>query len=129
MTDTSAATPLGEVLSAVSTRIVGLMREHYGRGPSRAKTYAVDNCLMCVLRSDFTPYERTVFETGGDVVAVRQDFHHRMEARYREAVEEITGRRVVAVLSQAHIQPDITVELFFLDAPLGVHGTYELRGL
>jgi uncharacterized protein YbcI len=126
MTETTASTSLGKLLAAISTRIVSLMREHYGRGPSRAKTYAIDDCLLCVLRDGLSAYERTIHETGGDVVAVRQDFQQRMEPRYRAAVEEITGRRVVAVLAQAHVEPDLIVISFFLDRPLEDAGTFEL---
>ena len=109
------------MLAAISTRIVGLLREHYGRGPSRAKTYAMDDCIVCVLRNGFTAHERTIVESGdhGRVLEMRQDFQRLMERRYREVVERITQRRVVAFLSQAHLEPDITLEIFFLDRPLG----------
>src|SRR5689334_7574340 len=40
----------GHLLSAISTGIVKLMREHYGRGPIKAKTYALDDIIVCVLR-------------------------------------------------------------------------------
>lgn len=116
------------MLAAISTRIVGLLREHYGRGPSRAKTYAMDDCIVCVLRNGFTAHERTIVESGGHgrVIEMRQDFQRLMESRYREAVEGITGRRVVAFLSQAHLEPDITLEIFFLDRPLGGSGALNL---
>ena len=108
------------MLAAISTRIVGLLREHYGRGPSRAKTYAMDDCVVCVLRNGFTAHEQTIVDAGdsGRVIEMRQDFQRLMETRYREAIESITGRRVVAFLSQAHLEPDITLEIFFLDRPL-----------
>jgi hypothetical protein len=32
-----------------------------------------------------------------------------------QTIEELTGRNVVAFLSQAHVDPDITIEMFFLD--------------
>ena len=107
------------MLAAISTRIVRLLRENYGRGPSRAKSYAMD-CIVCVLRNGFTPHERTIVEGGnpGRVIEMRQDFQRLMERRYRETIEAITGRRVVAFLSQAHLEPDITLEIFFLDRPL-----------
>ena len=56
---------------------------------------------------------------------MRQDFQRRMETRYREAIERITGRNVVAFLSQAHLEPDITMEIFFLDRPM--NGAAALR--
>jgi uncharacterized protein YbcI len=110
----------GEMLAAISTRIVHLLRENYGRGPSRAKSYAMDDCIVCVMRDGFTAHERTIVEGGdpGRVIAMRQDFQRLMEDRYRETIETITGRRVVAFLSQAHLEPDITLEIFFLDRPM-----------
>jgi hypothetical protein len=32
----------GQLLAAISTSIVGILREHYGRGPMKAKTYVLD---------------------------------------------------------------------------------------
>ncbi len=122
--DTVSAVPepetVGEMLAAISTRIVGLLREHYGRGPSRAKTYAMDDCVVCVLRNGFTAHERTIVESGesGRVIEMRQEFQRLMEHQYRETIESITGRKVVAFLSQAHLEPDITLEIFFLDRPM-----------
>ena len=120
---------IGEILAAISTRIVGLLREHYGRGPSRAKTYAMDDCIVCVLRNGFTAHEQTMVDTPGGadrVVEMRRDFQVMMEERYREAIESITSRRVVAFLSQAHLDPDITLEIFFLDRPLDGAGALRL---
>jgi uncharacterized protein YbcI len=116
------------MLAAISTQIVGLLREHYGRGPSRAKTYAMDDCIVCVLRNGFTAHEQTIVDSGeaGRVVAMRQDFQRMMESRYRQVIESITGRRVVAFLSQAHLEPDITLEIFFLDRPLDGAGALRL---
>ena len=120
---------VGEMLAAISTRIVGLLREHYGRGPSRAKTYAMDDCIVCVLRNGFTAHERTIYDSGEQsrVVEMRQDFQRLMERQYRETIESITGRKVVAFLSQAHLEPDITMEIFFLDRPLNGAGALELK--
>ena len=120
MSEAPAPETIGDMLAAISTRIVGLLREHYGRGPSRAKTYAMDDCIVCVLRNGFTAHEQTIADGGdmGRVIEMRQDFQRLMEAKYREAIESITGRQVVAFLSQAHLEPDITMEIFFLDRPM-----------
>jgi uncharacterized protein YbcI len=120
---------VGEMLAAISTRIVQLLRENYGRGPSRAKSYAMDDCVVCVLRNGFTAHERTIVEGGqpGRVIEMRQDFQRLMERQYRETIEAITGRRVVAFLSQAHLEPDITLEIFFLDRPLNGSAALDLN--
>ena len=129
MSDEPTPETVGEMLAAISTRIVQLLRENYGRGPSRAKSYAMDDCVVCVLRNGFTAHERTIVEGGqpGRVIEMRQDFQRLMERQYRETIEAITGRRVVAFLSQAHLQPDITLEIFFLDRPLNGSAALELN--
>jgi uncharacterized protein YbcI len=76
--------------------------------------------IVCVLRNGFTAHEQTIAEGGdmGRVIEMRQDFQRLMETKYRETIESITGRKVVAFLSQAHLEPDITLEIFFLDRPM-----------
>jgi uncharacterized protein YbcI len=128
---TDSATQLGggPLLSTISTNIVKILREHYGRGPMKAKTYALDDIIVVVLRgSGFTPLERTIMDSGEPerVVAMREDFQRVMAGRYRQMIEELTGRKVVAFLSQAHIDPDITMEIFFVDGPLPGFGAVEI---
>ena len=129
MSDERPPETVGEMLAAISTSIVGLLREHYGRGPTRAKTYAMDDCIVCVLRNGFTAHERTIADSGemGRVIEMRQDFQRLMERQYRETIETITGRQVVAFLSQAHLEPDITLEIFFLDRPVKAAATLDLN--
>jgi uncharacterized protein YbcI len=119
----------GQLLAAISTRIVGMLRENYGRGPMKAKTYALDDIIVCVMRgSGFTALEQTIMDSGEPerVVSMRHDFQRVMGARYQDAIEELTERRVVAFLSQAHVDPDITMEIFFLDRPLDAAGAVEI---
>jgi uncharacterized protein YbcI len=130
-TDSHREAPLagGRLLSAISTRIVQMMREHYGRGPLKAKTYALDDIVVCVLRgSGFTPLEQTMMDSGDGprVVALREHFQDMMAERYRDMIEELTGRKVLAFLSQAHVEPDITIEVFFVDRPLNGFGAVEV---
>lgn len=119
----------GQLLATISTQIVAILREHYGRGPMMAKTYALDDVIVVVLRgSGFTPLEKTIMESGQPerVVAMREDFHAVMSDRFKETIEALTGRHVVAFLSQAHVDPDVTIEIFFVDAPLDGIGPAEL---
>jgi uncharacterized protein YbcI len=62
----------------------------------------------------------------GRVVAMREEFQGMMAKQYTEAIESLTDRKVVAFLSQAHIDPDITLEVFFIDMPLQGFGAFEL---
>ena len=121
----------GPLLAAISTRIVGILREHYGRGPMRAKTYALDDIITVVMRgSGFTALEQTIMDSGepNRVVDMRHEFQGWMAQRYTEAIEELTGRKVVAFLSQAHVEPDITMEIFFMDEPLKGFAAVEITG-
>jgi uncharacterized protein YbcI len=119
----------GHLLAAISTSIVGILREHYGRGPMKAKTYALDDIIVVVMRgSGFTPLEQTIMDSGQPerVVEMREDFQRVMAERYKDTIEELTGRKVLAFLSQAHVEPDITMEIFFVDGPLEGFGTVEI---
>jgi len=119
----------GQLLAEISTTIVGILRDHYGRGPMKAKTYAIDDIVVCVMRgSGFTPLEQTIMDSGEPqrVIDMREDFQRVMADRYRNAIEDLTGRKVKAFLSQAHVEPDITMEIFFMDGPLNGFGAVEI---
>jgi uncharacterized protein YbcI len=126
-----ASSPLvgGRLLAQISTSIVGILRERYGRGPMKAKTYALDDIVVVVMRgSGFTALEQTHMDSGqpGRVIAMREEFQEIMAERYKGTIESLTGRKVTAFLSQAHIDPDITVEMFFMDGPLPGFGAIEV---
>jgi uncharacterized protein YbcI len=119
----------GQLLANISTEIVGMLREYYGRGPMKAKTYALDDIIVVVMRgSGFTPLEQTIMDSGEPerVVAMRHDFQAVMADRYKQIIERLTGAKVVAFLSQAHVDPDLTMEIFFVDRPLRQFGALEL---
>jgi uncharacterized protein YbcI len=119
----------GPLLATISTRIVGILRDHYGRGPMKAKTYQLDDIIVVVMRgSGFTPLEQTIMDSGEPdrVIAMREDFQRVMATRYKQTIKELTGRNVVAFLSQAHVEPDITMEIFFMDGPLNGFGAVEV---
>ena len=127
----AAPAPLGggKLLAEISNRVVAILREHYGRGPMKAKTYALDDLIVVVMRgSGFTSLEKTIMDSGEPdrVVAMRHDFQRMMTQSFTETIEELTGRNVVAFLSQAHVEPDITMEIFFIDGPLEGFGAVEL---
>jgi uncharacterized protein YbcI len=118
----------GRLLAEITNRVVALIREHYGRGPIKAKTYLLDNLIVCVLSDGFTPIEKTMMEGGQSerVLDMRRDFQRLMQTRYTQLVEELTGRKLLAFLSQTHVEPDLTVEMFLMDGPLPGFGALEL---
>lgn len=119
----------GRLLAEISNRIVAILREHYGRGPMKAKTYALDDIIVVVMRgSGFTALEQTIMDSGQPqrIVDMRHNFQHMMTKRYTDTIEELTGRKVLAFLSQAHVDPDLTLEIFFIDRPLEGFGAVEI---
>jgi uncharacterized protein YbcI len=120
---------LGDRLVAeINDRLTRLMREHYGRGPIKAKTYILDNLIISVLSDGFIALERTMMESGEPerVLEMRREYERLMKTRYSEMIEELTGRKVLAFLSQTHVDPDLTVEMFLMDGRLPGFGALEL---
>jgi uncharacterized protein YbcI len=108
----------GEQLAAVTNGIVRLFREYYGRGPTKAKSYILDDrILVCVLEETMTKVERTLVENGhGDKVReVRLTFQEAMADEFMQTVTETTGRSVIAYHSQLTLDPDIGFEFFVLE--------------
>jgi uncharacterized protein YbcI len=108
----------GEELAVVTNGIVGLFAEYYGRGPTRAKSYLLDDTyLVTVLRDTMTTVERTLADGGhGDQVrSVRLTFQEAMAGSFKGVVEGALGRRVAAYHSPQLIDADIGFELFVLE--------------
>jgi hypothetical protein len=45
---------------------------------------------------------------------------------YKDTIEELTDRKVLAFLSSAHVEPELTLEVFFVDRPLDGFGAVEV---
>jgi uncharacterized protein YbcI len=114
---TEARPRLGAELAEVTKGMVSLHRRFYGKGPTKAKSYAVDDTLICVLEGGFTTVERTLIEERDveAVLQVRRSFQRAMEDHFTEVVEGALGRKVIAYMSQIHADPDLAVELFVLE--------------
>jgi uncharacterized protein YbcI len=106
----------GERLAAISNAIVTIFAECYGRGPTKAKTYAFDNYLVTVLEDILTTVERTLVDHGEEdlVRTVRLTFQEAVAERFTSAVSEIAGREVVGYHSQVTFNPSMGFEIFVL---------------
>ena len=109
----------GAIRSAISQAVVQLHADCYGKGATQAKTYVWENLVVTVLRDVLTVAERTLVgaERTDLVREVRNAFQSTMEPRFREAVERITGRRVIGFLSQVDPADGYGVEVFILAPP------------
>jgi uncharacterized protein YbcI len=114
---TDAQPRLGAELAEVTKGMVSLHRRFYGKGPTKAKTYVVNDTVICLLEGGFTTVERTLIaEHDVDaVLQVRRSFQAAMENHFTEVVEGALGRKVIAYMSQIHADPDLAVELFVLE--------------
>jgi uncharacterized protein YbcI len=104
------------VHSHICDAAVRLLREYTGRGPTKAKATIDGDSVMVLLGDTLTRGERRLVATGkGDrVLELRHDFQLVMRDELVEAVEHALGRKVIAFMSQNHIDPDLAVEIFIL---------------
>ena len=107
---------LGETRARISKEIVRLQSEYYGKGPTRAKTYIVDDLVVVVLEESFTRAEKTLVERGEReaIQQIRRRFQQQMADSFISIVEQATGRRVRAFLSETDVDQDVSVETFLL---------------
>lgn len=115
----------GETLAAISNEMVRLKAQYFGKGAVEAKSYLNDNFLFCVLKGGLTKVEHTLLQANRYelVREVRLTFQNEMEEKFREAVERLTGRKVVGYQSQIIFDPDYGIEIFILEAPEKAIGT------
>ena len=108
--------PLGEMRAAIANEIVRLQAEYYGKGPTRAKTYIVEDLVVVVLEETFTRAEKTLAERGEReaIQHIRRRFQQQMAESFTSIVEQATGRKVRVFLSETDIEHDVSVETFLL---------------
>jgi uncharacterized protein YbcI len=106
----------GERLAAISSAIVSIFAEYYGRGPTKAKTYAFDNYLVTVLEDLLTTVEKTLVDNGHEdlVRQVRLTFQSATADRFTSEVAAISGREVIGYHSQVTFNPSVGFEIFVL---------------
>jgi uncharacterized protein YbcI len=107
---------LGEVRATISREIVRLQAEYYGKGPTRSKTYIVEDLVVVVLEESFTRAEKTLAERGEKdaIEHIRRRFQQQMADDFTSVVEQATGRKVRVFLSETSIDQDVSVETFLL---------------
>jgi uncharacterized protein YbcI len=117
----------GDVLTAISDGLVGLLKEFYGHGPTRVKSYYEDDLVVCVLRGGFSRVEQTLLAGGRGqaVIQQRMEFQDVMRERFDGVIEEATGRTVIGFMSGNQQHPDMMCEVFIL-APTDLVGEHEV---
>jgi uncharacterized protein YbcI len=104
-------------LAQITRAMVALYKEQFGRGPTHARShFSGPDAIVCLLEETLTPVERTLVRIGEEqrLRDMRMLFQHTAESAFRGAVEEITGRRVIAFTSGFDPDADVASEVFVL---------------
>ena len=107
------------LLEAVTAAMIGLHERYYQRKPVTAKTLMLgDDLLACVLGGVYTDVEKTMIELQQAPVVqeTRSAFQSASQQKFITAVETLSGRGVLAFISNHHVGPDIEIELFMLES-------------
>ena len=115
-----AAADRRRLLDAVTDAMVALHERYYHRTPVTAKTQLIgDDLLVCVLGGVYTDVEKTMIELQRITIVqeTRSAFQTAMQQRFIDQVERLTGRGVLAFISNHHVGPDIEIEIFMLTPP------------
>jgi uncharacterized protein YbcI len=101
----------------ISTEAVGVLREYTGRGPTKARTMINEDVVTVLLADTLTKGERRLAESGhaARILELRHDFQQVMRDDLIAIVERHLERKVIAFMSQNHIDPDLAVEVFVLE--------------
>jgi len=106
----------GEVASAISDAMSGLLSRYTGRGATSSWTTFGKDLIVCVMEGALTKGEQSLVQFGRTdaVMNIRSAFQEAMAQEAIGIVEELSGRRVTAFMSNNHIDPDLAVEIFVL---------------
>jgi uncharacterized protein YbcI len=106
----------GSRATAISNMVVRITSEYTGRGPTQARTHESGDVITVILHDTLTKGERALSAAGMTdlVLTTRQAFQRTMRADMTNGIKEITGREVVAFMSDNHIDPDMAAEVFVL---------------
>jgi uncharacterized protein YbcI len=105
------------IAARISNHVVQMMSAYTGRGPTKAWTSIDNDLVSVVLRDTLTKGERSLVadDQAQLVLDMRKAYQQTMRHDLTAGVEQITGRKVIAFLSDNHIDPDIAIESFVLE--------------
>jgi uncharacterized protein YbcI len=107
----------GTVRARLANAMVALKKEHYGRGPTAAKAWILDEYILVAMEGGLTRNEETLLAAGKEDVirSYRLTFQEAVAGTAIGAVEEITGRKVATYHSQIAFGPVRVFEIFVLE--------------
>jgi uncharacterized protein YbcI len=129
MARTTTKSPQGELLAEISNMVVAVYADYLGRGPTKARTYASDGVVTCLLEDTLTRAEQSLIQSGREsaVLEVRNSLQETMREELVKAMEKLTELRVKAMISGTQLDPDVTTQVFVLDESGRATGVRERR--
>ncbi len=106
-----------ELLTAVTGEMVAMHERYHHRVPASAKTQLLDGDLLAVVMGGvYSDVEKTMIELQRSTLVqeTRSAFQDSMQQRFIESIERLSGREVLAFISNSHVGPDLEIELFVL---------------
>jgi uncharacterized protein YbcI len=109
--------PGGSVRTAIANAMVGMKKQFYGRGPTAAKAWILDDYVFVAMEGGLTRNEETLLADGKEDVVrgYRLSFQETVTETVTTAVAEILNRRVLTYHSQIVFDPPRTFEIFVLE--------------
>jgi uncharacterized protein YbcI len=114
----------GRARGMIANAMVRIMREHVGRGPTRARATVSEGLVTVVLADTLTPPERLLVASGRyDLLAeLNQEIGAAIRPMAIAAVEAGTGGEVVAMTCGHDFDPDVVTLVFVLASALHPEG-------
>jgi uncharacterized protein YbcI len=106
-----------ELLTAVTKEMVAMHERYHHRVPASAKTQLLEDDLLAVVMGGvYSDVEKTMIELQRSTLVqeTRSAFQETMQPRFIDAIERLSGREVLAFISNSHVGPDLEIELFVL---------------
>lgn len=110
----------GELNAAITREVVRIHTAAIGRGPRKSYSFHNGDTLVTVLIEVQTRAEQTLVahDESDAVLAMRRLSQRAMAEDLKAAIARLTGREVVAFMSDNHLDPDMAIQVFVLDSPL-----------
>ena len=111
---------IGTTSTAISKAAVGIVAGYVGRGPRSVRTLINANVILVLMQEVLTRGERAL--AAADDAPLVRELRRRLHAAMRDdlvaAVEALSSRKVIACISDIHVEANALVQVFVLQTAL-----------
>lgn len=101
--------------TAISDAVSRLFLDKFGKGPLHVETFVVDgDVALTLMRDVLTVAERALIAEGrqDSVLTTRMLWQRATEDMFRQEISQVSGRRVLNVISGFELDHDLASEVF-----------------